>query len=572
MKRHLFKGMLLMISLAFGTHAMAQNLGGGQIHGSTQIDAQFYQKDSGLGINDSTINGKKFGINAYTDLIYTNGNFSAGARVEGYLPPLNGFENQYDGIGIPYYWAKYTQDEFEITAGHFYEQFGSGIVLRSYQEWNLGIDNSILGGRIVYRPFKGLTLKGVYGVQRYFWVKYENKNRGIVRGADAELNINDLLDWDSDLRINLGASFVSRYQEDRDPLYKLPQNVGAGAVRLNAAYKGLDFYTEYAHKGQDPNAVNNNIYKEGDVLYSTLSYSTRGFGAMVQFKRIDNFAFKSDRSIPGQALDINYLPAITKQQTYALATLFPYATQPNGEIGYGAQVSYKFPRGSALGGKYGTLISVDYSKVNNIEKKPVDGNAGILPYTDGYTSDFFKFGSLLYETFNIDISKKFSRNLKASVSYLYVKDNIAEVEVHPGEPEVEQHVGIIDMTHKLGRDISLHWEAQVAFVNDPRHYAPNADASDAERAYQGRRGNWAAGLVELSYKDFFVAAMDQYNYENQIEDFKTHYYTFSAGYTHNTSRLAVSYGRQREGLLCIGGVCRTVPAASGFTVSLSTSF
>ncbi|HML86108.1 MAG TPA: DUF6029 family protein [Bacteroidales bacterium] len=34
----------------------------------------------------------------------------------------------------------------------------------------------------------------------------------------------------------------------------------------------------------------------------------------------------------------------------------------------------------------------------------------------------------------------------------------------------------------------------------------------------------------------------------------------------------MSYGRQREGLLCVGGVCRQVPAATGFTLTLTTSF
>ncbi|MFA8449085.1 MAG: DUF6029 family protein [Bacteroidales bacterium] len=580
MSKNIFKGLLLMAGIALGGSSFAQNgnSGNGQIHGSTQIDAQIYQADKNIGI-DSLKDGKKFGINGYTDLVYTKGNFSAGMRFEAYLPPLNGFENNYDGVGIPYRWAKYTSDQFEITAGNFYEQFGSGLVLRSYQEWNLGIDNSIDGGRIIVRPIKGVSITGVYGVQRNFWVKYENQNRGIVRGADADININSLLDLNIPLQINLGASFVSRFQKDNDQIYKLPENVGAGAARINLAYNGFDFYTEYAKKGQDPSAINNYIYHEGEALYSTLSYSTRGLGAMLQFKRLDNFSFKSDRGVTGQALDINYLPAISKQQTYALATLFPYATQPNGEIGYSAQISYKFKRKTLLGGKYGTLVSIDYSKVNDIQRTPIEGDNPLKAHTNNYTSDFFAAGKFLYETLNAEISKKFSRKFKTTLSYLYVKDNISFVEQHPGEPDIEQHAGIIDMTYKFNNNTSLHWELQHAFVNDPRTFANHTvtanneeEVENGERAYQGRRGNWAGALAEINYKDFFFAAMDQYNYENNKTDFENHYYTFSAGYTHNTSRIALSYGRQREGLLCIGGVCRQVPAASGYSISITTSF
>ena len=39
--------------------------------------------------------------------------------------------------------ATYTIDGLEITAGNFYEQFGSGLIFRSYEEKGLGIDNAM---------------------------------------------------------------------------------------------------------------------------------------------------------------------------------------------------------------------------------------------------------------------------------------------------------------------------------------------------------------------------------------------------------------------------------------------
>ena len=47
----------------------------------------------------------------------------------------------------------------EVTLGNYYEQFGSGFILRTYEERSLGIDNSLLGARVVARPFKGVQLK-----------------------------------------------------------------------------------------------------------------------------------------------------------------------------------------------------------------------------------------------------------------------------------------------------------------------------------------------------------------------------------------------------------------------------
>ena len=34
----------------------------------------------------------------------------------------------------------------------------------------------------------------------------------------------------------------------------------------------------------------------------------------------------------------------------------------------------------------------------------------------------------------------------------------------------------------------------------------------------------------------------------------------------------LSYGKQRAGVMCIGGVCRTVPATNGVSLSISSTF
>ncbi|MBK7816465.1 MAG: hypothetical protein IPJ60_02260 [Sphingobacteriaceae bacterium] len=46
--------------------------------------------------------------------------------------------------------------------------FGNGLTLRTYYEPGLLYDNSLDGARIISNPYKGITLKGVIGKQRYF--------------------------------------------------------------------------------------------------------------------------------------------------------------------------------------------------------------------------------------------------------------------------------------------------------------------------------------------------------------------------------------------------------------------
>lgn len=278
-----------------------KNLGAGQIHGNFEIDAQYYIPDSIIGAD--TIAEKAL-FNGWSNVNYTNGHFSAGIRYESYLNHLNGFPDGYKGSGIPYKYASYNNDGLEITVGSSYEQFGSGLVLRSYEERALGIDNAIEGFRVRYHPYKGIYTKGIWGKQRNFM----STGEGIVRGVDGEINLNELFDScmvNVKTQFIFGASFVSKFQKDQDPFLVLPQNVGAWSGRTNIIRNKINFSAEYAYKINDPSSgqrvINNDpsadpnfIYKPGEAFFSSLTYSTKGLGIYVGLLRIDNFSFRSD--------------------------------------------------------------------------------------------------------------------------------------------------------------------------------------------------------------------------------------------------------------------------------------
>lgn len=566
----------LIIGIIMSAGASGQSfLENGQVHGNFQFDGFYYTEDSDLGITDSTLNGKYFRMNAFGNIIYTNGNFEAGLRFETYLPPLAGFDAAYEGSGIPYYYVKYKWDKLELTAGNFYEQFGNGLVLRAYEEWQLGYDNSIRGFRARFQPVNGIYLTGLIGTQRYYWEPYKDNNRGIVRGLDGEFNLNELIPGmdDSKTRITLGASFVSKYEKaskktiTRDSVvdtvstryvfrYKIPENVAAYSGRLNLAYGGFNLTAEYAYKINDPSEFNQYIYREGQAMFLSLAYSTKGLGISLSGKRIDNMSYKSRRNETGNVLDINYLPPLTKQHTYSLATIYPYATQPLGEMGLQGQVVYTIPKKTALGGRYGTTIELNYSQISSIKKEKVAENIPIdSTGTLGYESGFFAIGDrLYYEDFNVVLSRKFSSKWKAILSYLHQSYNIDVIEGHTGEPMVHTNIGILDLTYKITPTKSLRLETQGLFTDQDR-------------------GSWAMALLEFNIAPkWFFTVMDEYNYGNPDEDLQLHYYNASIAYVKGASRISLGYGRQREGLLCVGGVCRQVPAANGFSISISSQF
>lgn len=549
--------LVFALSLTFTVSAQGF-LGKSEVHGSFEADGMFYHADKDLGITDSLINGNLFGFNGFADIIYTLGDFSAGFRYEAYLPPIAGFDASLDGQGFPYLWASYTTEKFSFTVGNFYEQFGNGLVFRTYQEWSLGYDNSLNGVRVFYEPVKGLIFKGVYGTQRYYWAKYTKNGRGIVKGFDGEININDVFGSLSDSKIKLiiGGSAVSKYQSDQNPFYKLPQNVGAFAGRFNLGIGKFVFTSEYAHIINDPSAVNNYIYKPGNALVATGSYSTKGLGIFAMFKRNDNMSYKSDEAVTSNALDINFLPPLIEAHTYMLASMYPYATQPNGEIGFQFQVIYSVPKKSKLGGKYGMSININYSQMNDITRERVNDTSFIGESgTMGWKSDFFKFGEQIFNRdLTIEINKKFNKKFKSVFKYIYQDYDIATILGHTGDPNVKANIGIVDMTWKFTSRKAIRWELQGLWTKEDK-------------------GNWAAALIEYTVSPhWFFTIADQYNYGNKHTNERIHYYTGSLGYTVKTTRISLTYGRQREGVVCVGGVCRQVPASSGFYLTVSSSF
>lgn len=546
---------LLAMLLAVSFVGNAQGILGGHVTGNIQLDGQISHADSVIGAADVP---EKLLMNARADILYTNGNFSAGLRFEAYQNPMLGFNSKYQGQGIANYFAAYNGDKLSVTVGNFYEQFGSGMILRAYEDRYLGVDNSLLGLNVALRPFEGVTVKVLAGKQRYYW-EYGN---GIVRGIDGEVNFNSVIKAmaDSKFRLTMGAGFVSKYEPDQtisfsgNPAYRLslPLNVGAGAVRADINYGNWSLQAEYAHKGQDPSVMNDFIYREGEALMLNATYSQKGFSANVQAKRVDNMSFKSVRTESGEMLYINYIPAITKQHTYAFLSMYPYATQTTGEMGLQADVMYKIKKETLLGGKYGTDIHLNGAIITGIDTNRIGGNG-----TLGYTSEWFKTGDLYYADASLEVAKKLNSKLKLTCTYGYQIFNPI-VEGHEGQLH-HNHILVGDLTWKINKKNVLRFEAE--WMASDSKYDPNVDDK--------RCGDWIMGLVEYNFTSaWFVSVSDQYAYRDGVGN----YYNVSVGYNHGATRLQLGYGKQREGLLCIGGVCRQVPASNGLTFSLTTSF
>lgn len=540
------------------------------VSGNFQIDGAYYQKDTAIGADP----GKElFRYNAFGNINLTLGDFSAGFRYESYNPPLLGYLPGYKGSGIPYRFARYKHKDIDITVGNFYEQFGSGITLRSYENRGLLYDNALDGMRVIYTPVSGITLKGLVGRQR----TYFSLSPGIVRGLDGEVVINDLFDSifkNVKTKVILGGSFVSKYQEDKNPTLVLPENVGMSAGRLSIIRGGFNFNAEYAYKINDPSYQNKYSYKDGRAVIASAAYGREGFSVMLSGKMLDNMSFRSDRDAQNTIDMINYQPDFSKFHTYSLMAYYPYATQANGEVGGTGEIQYKVKKGTWLGGKYGMDITINgsmYFGLDTIGIAPIDDTLRNFKYKTNYTG----VGDKYYHDFNVEITKKLSKKLKFTAMYAYqflnqsiVQFNTPDKEEHP---DITSHIGVLDVIYRYKTGSAIRIETQGFFGS--YNYADHKYDDNGNLNITNNTGSWVSGLVEWTPNTHWsITVADQYNYNNPVVAKRVHYYFGMIGYTNGPTRISVSYGRQRQGIFCAGGVCRFVPASSGLSISISSSF
>lgn len=485
-----------------------------------------------------------------------------GARLEEMNSPFPGHEAE-KGWGVPHVYLRGRYRGQELTIGDVYDQFGSGLLLRLYEDRPLGIDNAVRGAHLALTPHSGVRLKGLVGQQRRHFDRQGSlwaSHRGYLWGTDIELSLDRWLSGlsQSGTTLSLGGSFVSRYERQSDitalrggVAYRLiqPEHVGAWASRLHLQRGAWDLYAEYGYKYDDPSAVNGYTYRPGSVAMATLSYAEGGFSALVGARRSDNFDFRSAREERDLELRINHLLPFTQQQTYTLAALYPYATQAMGEWALQGELRYTIARGTPLGGRYGTQVRLSGSYIRGL--RPVDVSASNQMGSDGQRMSFWGWGEKYFHDYNVEVSRKFSRAYTASLSYMNQYYNQAVIEGHADNGDVVLgHIFVYEGKHRLSRQLSLRTELQYL-------------------ATRQAEGDWLYALAELSILPHFIVSLsDQYNAGTTGR----HYYMASVAGTFGAHRIQLGVGRTRRGINCSGGVCRLMPATEGLYLSYNANF
>jgi hypothetical protein len=531
--------------------------------GGFESNTQWYLNDKNLKdeFNNPVVHPEDpLRSNNYLFLNFKYKNWSAGIQAEGYQEQaLLNFNPGYEKTNIATYFLQYKTKKIDVTLGHFYEQFGSGLLYRSWEDRALGINNALRGIRIIYKPFDYLAIKSICGQQRSGF----DVSDGKIFGGDIDFSLANILKFET-TELSLGLTYIGR-KENTDVINPNFSNLTNGyAGRLNFTHKSFYAATEYNYKSEDAiirdQQIINNFIKPGNALLINLGYSAKGFGIDATFRRLENMSFFSERTAKGNTFNdklMNFIPSLTKQQHYNLANIYTYQSQPNvflndetlvkaGEIGGQIDLFYNFKKGSAIGGKYGTKIALNASNWNAL------GGTFYITSPQDYDTDYFSLGKKYFSEYNLEIIKKWSDKWHSSFSYINQYYN---------KKLIEETVGLVK-TNIIAAEATYKFTASksIRFVGE--HLWADSD-----------KKNWASSLVEFNINSkFSVYCSDMYNYGNKNDFQQTHYYNFGGAFRQKSTRIAINYGRQRGGLVCVGGVCRVVPESSGLSLSLNTSF
>ena len=537
----------------------------GYLTGSLESTNHVYVKDAGNNFDPAfqpqLKDGNIFATNDYLKLDYYKGRLSAGLQMEGYFPTLVGYPVAQNKLSLSNLYVSWRDKSYSVTAGTFYEQFGSGLLFRSWEDRMLGLNNALLGARATYNFEDKVAVKAFWGVPRLGKIDDNAAMMGAddaffglgltkvhVAGADVSVSLSSLLGME-DISLSLEGSLLNKHEALGDLLKAAgcKENTLGWSGRVNFDMDGFFLKGEYVDAGKQIVSVaaaqNGRAAVNGNAQLVEFGYNGRGLGVTVTGRRMDRmtqkiYSFSGMENGYGSLSNmLSYRPAMSTQYTYMLTTLNPYSPEVGdkviraGEIGGQIDAFYNFRRGTAIGGKRGMKVHANFSTYYGLNE--TGGTEG---------------GGLLFRDFSFDLEKQWTKKFKSVLMY-----SMQEYNKH------HENTGLyIGTSHIVVADLLYKWTPKLSTRMELQYLATKDD-----------QGDWMAGLLEVNFAPHWsVFASDMWNHGST----KLHYYNAGLSFSMAHLRVAAGYGRYRAGFICSGGVCRAIPAYTGANISLTASF
>jgi Family of unknown function (DUF6029) len=531
------KGFILFSILFLSQYIFAQ----GTLSGDLMVNQNFFIRDTNIKASGNPLYnnylsgsedwlGLRYNVNGYTfslrGNVFNNSN-------------LNDPTNALSGFGVGAWSIAKDMNDLNITLGYIYDQVGSGILFRAYEDRGLLIDNALVGLELKYKVSENLSVKAFTGQQKHLFDKYAPVIKGVNIENDASAGqfhfftgagiLNRTLDQ---MSINQVASVIQGY--DTTKRFEPQYNVYAFTLYNTLTYKNFSWYAEAAYKTHEAikDLEGNLTDVAGNIEYTTLSYGRKGIAVNLSGKRTENFVMltsPNETGIPNSGM-LNWQPVVAVLRPERLMSLYTPASQNISEMAATANV--------VLSPTDVTNFNITATHINT------------LANTELYRE--------LYADFNYSGMEKWK--FQGGLQYVEYNQTMYQV-IQLHEPIIYALSPFAEITRKLNGTQSLRFEG--SFTYTKQYY-----------------GSWLFGLLEYTFAPkYSISVSDMYNYAPNTGEgnplastASNHYYNIFASYTKGSNRFSLAFVKQVAGINCSGGVCRYEPAFSGLRATLTSSF
>ena len=541
------KSAVLFLFVCISCKVFAQ----GTFSGDLMMNLNFFQRDtsikaSGNPLYDNYLSGSE----GWLDLRYNVKGFTFFVRADAFNNSnLKNPTSANTDFGLGAWSISKDMKDLSITVGSIYDQVGSGILFRAYEDRGLLIDNALMGIELKYKLTDNIMLKGFTGQQKNNNFVNNVRYGPVIRGFNAEGDfsvdkvriipgvgmINRTLDGSS--YNSVVATIVSQDSFNHfQPVYNMYAFCGYNTL----TYKGLSWYIEGDYKTQEAVMEGDSLVdKPGNVEYTSINYGKKGIALSLTGKRTQDFVM---RTSPNETLlngMLNWQPIVAVLRPERLMSRYTPASQDISEMAGTANL--------VISPNDVTNFTGTYTHINTLDNIELYREAYAEAYYQGIKSWIFS-GGIQYLEYNIT---------------LYQNRALAN-----GDPIMLYALTpFVEVTYRLSEKKSFR--AEFEYMDTKQDY-----------------GSWLYALLEYDLAPkWSVSVSDMYNVAinknsdnpnftdaNFASEKAQHYYNVYVAYTKGPHRFSLAYVKQVDGINCTGGVCRYEPAFSGVKATITSSF
>jgi hypothetical protein len=451
--------------------------------------------------------------------------FSAGIRLDVFQPndpnpSISRGKDRYADISFKYFGVKLgnAREGLNITVGNFYELFGRGMVLKSYEDRNIRIDNNLLGVKVEgsYAKFKLTALTGMAE-------NMSAERNDILHAAD--------LEYRGFKPIKMGASFASNQPKGDEARTHL------AAVRIEPSIWNFDFYGEYGIKQNEDikeNIFNGDESLAGKAFYGSMNFYLTSFSFSGEYKFYDNYSFTSSDG----TIAYNTPPALRSDYSYMLLNRHPSALNPNNEKGFQVEASYSLSEHTNFTANYAETKTLSSRSLYQRIRKIQTNSSSFLPIQTQLKQFFgqaqHKWTESLTTIAAFGYSEELSGNTKSITPIL--ENRIYLDDINSFKIVLEHQLTNNRTTSEQYYDSVLLLE----YLRSPKLSIALVTEMETREPEEGRIVRKIYSFVQVGYK--FGQHMD----------------------------VSILVGSRQAGNICIGGVCRFEPEFSGVELKMQT--